>query len=143
MRSVSRLVKRLPSLHVSFRGFASDVAPQQTPVHSQKGWSIWSKIALVTPPVLVAGWIGLSNEPQRRARVAYNVPLRVCRDAITVLSIASGLPILQRFFCLLIVCIHLLHILIQLARVCMSVRHCRPGHATAHRDFLLVHCSSL
>ena len=32
----------------------------------------------------------LSDEPQRRARVAYNVPLRVVRDAVAGISIASG-----------------------------------------------------
>lgn len=91
MRSVSRLVTRLASAHLLTRGFAVDSA-QQAQVVRKQGWSTWSKLALVTPPVLVAGWIGLSDEPQRRATVVYNVPLRVCRDAVAVLSIAAGIP---------------------------------------------------
>lgn len=53
----------------------------------QKGWG---KALLVAPPAILAGWIVFSDEPKRRARVAYNVPLRVFRDAVAVISITSG-----------------------------------------------------
>ena len=50
----------------------------------------WGKALLVAPPAILAGWIVFSDEPKRRARVAYNVPLRVFRDAVAVISITSG-----------------------------------------------------
>lgn len=86
MRSVVRIPFRLAAQQVSTRAFAAEAqVPQARP-----GWSIWSKALLAAPPTVLAGWIVLSDEPQRRARVAYNVPLRVFRDAVAVISIASG-----------------------------------------------------
>ncbi len=89
MRSFARLPFRLATQHFSTRAFVTEAQAQATSV-TKPGWSIWSKALLAAPPTILAGWIVLSDEPQRRARVAYNVPLRVFRDAVAVISIASG-----------------------------------------------------
>ncbi len=89
MRSVARLPFKLVAQQFSSRFFSAEAQlPQRT--GSKPGWSVWSKALLAAPPTILAGWIVLSDEPQRRARVAYNVPLRVIRDAVAVISIASG-----------------------------------------------------
>ena len=86
MRSVARLPFKLVAQQYSNRFFSAEAQlPQPKP-----RWSVWSKALLAAPPTILAGWIVLSDEPQRRARVAYNVPLRVVRDAVAVISIASG-----------------------------------------------------
>ena len=68
------------------RTFATQTQPVQTTV-KQRGWG---KALLVAPPAILAGWIVFSDEPKRRVRVVYNVPLRVIRDAVAVVSIAAG-----------------------------------------------------
>ena len=89
MRSIARLPFKLVAQQFSSRTFSAEAQLPQTNV-SKPRWSIWSKALLAAPPTILAGWIVLSDEPQRRARVAYKVPLRVVRDAVAIMSIASG-----------------------------------------------------
>ncbi|DBA69933.1 hypothetical protein WJX79_001480 [Trebouxia sp. C0005] len=88
MRSFTRLPFKVVAQYFSSRTFSAQAQLHQTNV-SKPRWSVWSKALLAAPPTILAGWIVLSDEPQRRARVAYNVPLRVIRDALAVISIAS------------------------------------------------------
>ena len=89
MRSLTRLPFKLCVQSFASRGLATQ---SQAPSNSvnKRGWSLWSKASLAAPPTILTSWILLSDEPKRRARVAYNVPVRVFRDAVTVISIASG-----------------------------------------------------
>lgn len=86
MRWLARSSLRQLSQHCARQGFATQVETAQTG-GTKRGWG---KAVLVAPPAILAGWIVFSDEPKRRARVAYNVPLRVYRDAVAVVSIASG-----------------------------------------------------
>lgn len=86
MRWLARSPLRQLSQQIVKQGFSTQAQATQTGV-TQQGWG---KALLIAPPAIVAGWIVFSDEPKRRARVAYNVPLRVFRDAIAVVSIASG-----------------------------------------------------
>ena len=86
MRWLARSPLRQLSQHIAKQGLSSQAHTTQTG-SAQQGWG---KALLVAPPAILAGWIVFSDEPKRRARVAYNVPLRVFRDAIAVVSIASG-----------------------------------------------------
>ena len=86
MRWLARSPLRQLSQQIVRQCFSTHAQATQTGVIKQG----WGKALLVAPPAIVAGWIVFSDEPKRRARVAYNVPLRVFRDALAVVSIASG-----------------------------------------------------
>ena len=86
MRWLARSPLRQVSQHIKRQAISTQAETSQVG-RTQPGWG---KALLVAPPAIIAGWIVFSDEPKRRARVAYNVPLRVLRDAIAVVSIASG-----------------------------------------------------
>ncbi|KAL3145108.1 hypothetical protein ABBQ38_001717 [Trebouxia sp. C0009 RCD-2024] len=85
MRWLVRSPLRQLSQHCTRHALATQAEAAQTG-GAKRGWG---KALLVAPPAILASWIVFSDEPQRRARVAYNVPLRVFRDAVAVVSIAS------------------------------------------------------
>ena len=56
---------------------------------SNRRWSK-TKLLLAGAPVAVAAWIIASEDSQRSFRIAYQIPVRVMRDAVTITSIAAG-----------------------------------------------------
>ena len=87
--SVSRLVGRLvnQSAGNAYSSKFSSAAHQLQ--SSNQRWSK-TKLLLAGAPVAVAAWIIASEDSQRSFRIAYQIPVRVMRDAITITSIAAG-----------------------------------------------------
>ena len=82
---VGRLVNQSAGNAYSSR-FSSAAHQLQT---SGRQWSK-TKLLLAGAPVAVAAWIIASENSQRSFRIAYQIPVRVMRDAITITSIAAG-----------------------------------------------------
>lgn len=50
----------------------------------------FTRILLLSPPLLIGGWIAASEHPRASAALALNFPLRLSRDIFCVASIVQG-----------------------------------------------------
>lgn len=55
----------------------------------KSGWSL-TRLLLVSPPVLIGGWIATSEHPRASAALAVHFPLRLARDVYCVAGIVQG-----------------------------------------------------